>query len=56
VSTAFLRALIHRRLLGQDALRLWFALEERAPRWFGRHGMYPLILLHGRQTSVPFRG
>jgi len=56
VGTDFLRALIHRPLLGGHLLRLLFSLEERAPRWFGRHGMYPLILLHGRQTSVPFRG
>ena len=56
VGTAFLRALIHRPLLGGQLLRLLYSFEEHAPRWFGRHGMYPLILLHGRQTSVPFRG
>jgi 2-polyprenyl-3-methyl-5-hydroxy-6-metoxy-1,4-benzoquinol methylase len=51
VSTAFTRSLIHRPLFGGPVLRLLFALEERAPHWIGRHGMYPLILLHGRQTS-----
>jgi len=51
VGTSFLRALIHRRFLGAPVLRLLFSLEERAPHWFGRHGMYPLILLHGRRTS-----
>lgn len=45
VSTEFLRSLIHRRLFGRTLLRLLFALEELAPHWFGRHGMYPLIIL-----------
>jgi hypothetical protein len=45
VSTNFLRAFIHRPLLGRLLLRLLYWLEERAPRWFGRHGQYPLILL-----------
>jgi SAM-dependent methyltransferase len=44
VSTAFLRAFIHRRLLGRQWLRLIFALEQAAPRWMGRVGQYPLIV------------
>jgi SAM-dependent methyltransferase len=45
VSTNFLRALIHERLFGRWCLRLLYALEERAPRWFGRFGQYPLIVI-----------
>jgi len=45
VSTAFLRTLAHPRLMGRALLRLVFALEESAPHWFGRHGMYPLVVL-----------
>lgn len=44
VSTAFLRAFIHRRLLGGLWLRLLFALEQSAPRGMGRLGQYPLIV------------
>jgi SAM-dependent methyltransferase len=43
VSTAFLRAFIHAPLLGKIWLRLLYALEERAPRFFGRVGQYPLF-------------
>jgi hypothetical protein len=53
VSTAFLRTLVHRRLFGGPLLWLLFWLEELAPHWFGRHGMYPLILIHRRQASGP---
>ena len=45
VSTAFLRTLVHPRLMGRGLLRLVFSLEESAPHWFGRHGMYPLVVL-----------
>jgi len=51
VSTAFTRALIHRPLFGGALLRLIYALEEAAPRWFGRHGMYPLIIVPGRRPA-----
>jgi SAM-dependent methyltransferase len=44
VSTEFLRALINRRLLGSSLLRLLYWLEERAPRWFGKLGQYPMIV------------
>jgi SAM-dependent methyltransferase len=56
VSTAFLRALIHRRLLGHLWLRLLFALEEGAPRWLGRIGQYPMILFDKPETAVRDRG
>jgi len=44
VSTSFLRAFVHRQLLGEFWLRLLFWLEERAPHFFGRVGQYPSIL------------
>ncbi len=44
VSTAFLRAFIHRRLLGRLWLEIIFGLEERLPRVLGRYGQYPMIL------------
>jgi SAM-dependent methyltransferase len=43
-STAFLRALIHRPLLGALWLRLLYQWEEWAPRLLGRLGQYPLIV------------
>ena len=47
VSTNFMRAFIHRRLLGKHILRVIYFLEERAPRFFGRFGQYPMILFEG---------
>jgi SAM-dependent methyltransferase len=43
-STAFLKALIHRPLLGGLWLRMLYQLEEWAPRLLGRLGQYPLIV------------
>jgi SAM-dependent methyltransferase len=56
VSTSFLRAFIHRRLLGQVWLRGLYWCEERAPRLLGRLGQYPAILFarpatHGRSEE-----
>jgi SAM-dependent methyltransferase len=45
VGTNFLRAFIHRPLMGKWWLRLLYRLEERWPHWFGRHGQYPLIVI-----------
>lgn len=45
VSTNFLRALVHERLLGRWWLRLLYSVEERAPHIFGRIGQYPLIVI-----------
>ncbi len=47
VSTNFMRAFIHRRLLGKHFLRMIYFFEERAPRFFGRFGQYPMILFEG---------
>lgn len=51
LSTEFLRTLIHRPLGGRLLLRLAYRLEEAWPNWFGRHGMYPLIVLPGAGTG-----
>ena len=42
-SVRFLRALIHPWLLGRLWLKLLYQLEEKAPRFFGEKGQYPLI-------------
>jgi ubiquinone/menaquinone biosynthesis C-methylase UbiE len=44
VSSAFLRAMIHRQLLGSVWLRMLYCLEERLPRLLGRWGQYPLVI------------
>lgn len=44
VSPAFMRAFIHRRLLGRLWLRILYWLEELFPAFFGRVGQYPLIV------------
>jgi SAM-dependent methyltransferase len=51
LGTALLRSLIHEPLLGRLLLRWVFGAEDRWPRWFGRHGAYPLIVLSGRETG-----
>jgi SAM-dependent methyltransferase len=56
VGTNFLRAFIHRPLLGKRWLRLLYWLEERAPRWFGRHGQYPLIVIRKDRAGAGARG
>jgi ubiquinone/menaquinone biosynthesis C-methylase UbiE len=45
VSTNFLRTVIHRKLGGRWVLRLIYWFEERAPRFFGLYGQYPLIVI-----------
>lgn len=45
VSTAFLRALIHRKAFGQGFLRMLYQVEELAPRLMGSWGQYPMIIL-----------
>ncbi|MFQ5922049.1 MAG: class I SAM-dependent methyltransferase [Anaerolineales bacterium] len=44
VSTAFLRALVHRRFMGGEFLRLLCWFEDRAPHLMGRFGQYPMIV------------
>jgi len=56
VGTNFMRAFIHEPLLGRAWLRLLYWLEERAPRWFGRFGQYPLIVLRKPSSESEKRG
>jgi ubiquinone/menaquinone biosynthesis C-methylase UbiE len=46
VSSAFLRALIHRQILGRFWLKILFWCEETFPRILGRAGQYPMVLFH----------
>lgn len=41
----FLRTFIHPRLAGRGFLQLLYWLEERFPRFLGRNGQYPLIVI-----------
>jgi SAM-dependent methyltransferase len=53
VSTAMLRGLAHPFLFGRYALRVLFALENLAPRFFGRHGAYSTILITKAGAGFP---
>ncbi|HEB65801.1 MAG TPA: class I SAM-dependent methyltransferase [Chloroflexi bacterium] len=44
VNTSALRFYIHPWLGGRGVLRALFALEERFPRFLGKHGAYPLVV------------
>ncbi|TFH33340.1 MAG: class I SAM-dependent methyltransferase [Anaerolineales bacterium] len=46
VSSSFLRAFIHQRLMGRFLLMLLYEIEEVAPRFLGRIGQYPMILFY----------
>ncbi len=45
VSVEFLRTVIHQDWGGRFWLKLLFWLEERFPKYFGRNGQYPLIVI-----------
>lgn len=45
VNVRFLRAVFHQAFMGNLGLKILFNLEEKFPRWFGRNGQYPLIVL-----------
>lgn len=45
VSTAFLRALIHRPTFGKGLLRILYRVEELAPHLMGTWGQYPMIVM-----------
>lgn len=51
VSVRFLRAVFHSAFLGKSGLRILYNLEEKYPRWFGRNGQYPLIVLKKPEAS-----
>jgi ubiquinone/menaquinone biosynthesis C-methylase UbiE len=52
VSTAFMRAFIHRKLLGRLLLRVLYAFEEIIPKTLGRYGQYPIILFYKPESST----
>jgi len=45
VSVAFLRRVIHEKVFGRQLLGLIYVLENFLPRFFGRHGAYPMFIL-----------
>jgi ubiquinone/menaquinone biosynthesis C-methylase UbiE len=51
VSSAFMRALIHRQFFGRFWLRILYWLEERFPHYLGRRGQYPMILFNKPRES-----
>jgi hypothetical protein len=46
VSSAFLRALVHRQFLGKYWLRLLYWKERKFPHILGRVGQYPMVLFN----------
>jgi len=52
IPTSFMRAFIHRHLLGQQLLRVLFWLEERLPHFIGRVGQYPMILFEKQRERI----
>ncbi len=56
VSVRFLRAVFHRASLGKSGLRILYNMEEKYPRWFGRNGQYPLIVLKKPEASSHYSG
>jgi hypothetical protein len=55
VSTAFMRAFIHPKLLGRVWLRLLYIFEELLPKVLGRYGQYPLILFQKPSSSTNWK-
>jgi SAM-dependent methyltransferase len=45
VSVKFLRHYVFERLGGRAFLRILYRLEERFPRFFGKYGQYPLVVI-----------
>ncbi len=45
LSPRFMRWFVRPQLNGKDFLRFVFWLEERFPRFFGRYGQYPMIVI-----------
>ena len=48
VNILFLRVYCHSWLFGRQLLSLFFSLEETFPRFLGKLGAYPLIVMHKR--------
>jgi hypothetical protein len=51
VSVSFLRSVIYPEWGGRFWLKVLFWLEERFPRWLGRIGQYPLIVVNKPQEN-----
>jgi len=45
VTVSFTRSSIRAKLGGKLFLDILYRLEERFPRWFGKHGAYPMIVI-----------
>ena len=45
VSVMVLRTYVHTRLGGRALLRMLYSLEERFPRFFGKYGQYPMVVI-----------
>jgi len=50
LSPRFMRWFVRPQLGGRTFLRFVFWLEERIPRFFGRHGQYPLIVIRKSES------
>lgn len=46
VSVRWLRAIIHHQLAGRFLLKVLYWKEELLPRFFGRRGQYPLVVIY----------
>lgn len=53
VNVAFLRAVIYPGWGGRFWLKVIYALEEVFPRWLGRIGQYPLVVVEKPATGEP---
>jgi SAM-dependent methyltransferase len=51
VSVAFLRAVIYPEWAGRFWLKVLYGLEEIFPRWLGRIGQYPLVVISKPQAG-----
>lgn len=52
VTVSFTRFSIHPRFFGRAFLSALYWLEERFPRWFGKHGAYPMFVISKSQTPA----
>jgi hypothetical protein len=53
VSVAFLRSVIYPEWAGRFWLKLLYGLEEIFPRWLGRIGQYPLVVVSKPKADEP---
>jgi hypothetical protein len=51
VSVAFLRSVIYPEWAGRFWLKVLYSLEEIFPRWLGRIGQYPLVVISKPQAG-----